>query len=254
MTAHRFCNCFSVLGYLPTDLVQVGSTFFRRLGWSPCGHFIATTHGFQNPSHTAPVLERGEWMASFDFVGHNAPVVAVRFNHSMFRKVRTDVIVSLTTAGLFVISLNREVSSEERLGMEICWVTFENSWIQVKKTSSDEATSGAGNGVVGANGSSSSKKEPAPYNVIAIGSQDCCISVWTTGSPRPVFIGKHFFQQSVVDLSWCVSQLFELVQFFRLFFRIEACSHSMLSLSGVVHEDALAPQIILVTITFDLLS
>ena len=72
--------------------MQVGSTFFRRLGWSPCGHFIATTHGFQNPSHTAPVLERGEWMASFDFVGHNAPVVAVRFNHSMFRKVKSDVL------------------------------------------------------------------------------------------------------------------------------------------------------------------
>lgn len=82
------------LSYLRTDLVQVGSTFFRRLGWSPCGHFIATTHGFQNPSHTAPVLERGEWMASFDFVGHNAPVVAVRFNHTMFRKVNIDKLVS----------------------------------------------------------------------------------------------------------------------------------------------------------------
>nr|XP_024398569.1 protein HIRA-like isoform X2 [Physcomitrium patens] len=139
----------------------VGSTFFRRLGWSPCGHFIATTHGFQNPSHTAPVLERGEWMASFDFVGHNAPVVAVRFNHSMFRKV--------------------------------------------KKTSVDGTVDGVGNGAAswgGANGTSSKTKELAPYNVIAIGSQDCCISVWTTGSPRPVFIGKHFFQQSVVDLSW----------------------------------------------------
>lgn len=80
----------------------------------------------------------------------------------------------------------------------------------MKKTISEESS--AGNGVVGANGSSSSKKEAAPYNVIAIGSQDCCISVWTTGSPRPVFIGKHFFQQSVVDLSWWVSQLFELMQ------------------------------------------
>nr|PNR26189.1 hypothetical protein PHYPA_030763 [Physcomitrium patens] len=138
----------------------VGSTFFRRLGWSPCGHFIATTHGFQNPSHTAPVLERGEWMASFDFVGHNAPVVAVRFNHSMFRKV--------------------------------------------KKAPADGAVDVAGNGAIlgAANGTSSKTKEPPPYNVIAIGSQDCCISVWTTGSPRPVFIGKHFFQQSVVDLSW----------------------------------------------------
>lgn len=80
-------------------------------------------------------------------------------------------------------------------------------WNQIKR---DE---GAGNGVVsgaGANGSSSKTKEAVPYNVIAIGSQDCCISVWTTGSPRPVFIGKHFFQQSVVDLSWCVLHLMPL--------------------------------------------
>ncbi|KAH9573919.1 hypothetical protein CY35_01G027300 [Sphagnum magellanicum] len=140
----------------------VGSTFFRRLGWSPCGHFIATTHGFQNPSHTAPVLERGEWLASFDFVGHNAPVVAVRFNHSMFRK-----------------QVHRSPDGKEGA----------------------DAGNGASTGTV-VNGTSSKPKDALPYNVIAIGSQDCCISVWTTGSPRPVFIGKHFFTQSVVDLSW----------------------------------------------------
>ncbi|KAL3690600.1 hypothetical protein R1sor_016909 [Riccia sorocarpa] len=122
----------------------VGFTFSRRLAWSPCGHFITTTHGFQEPSHTAPVLERGEWCTSFDFVGHNAPVVAVRYNHSMFRKVADS-----------------------------------------KK-----------------NGSTNGSSEAPPYNVIAIGSQDCNITVWTTASPRPVFVGKHFFTQSVVDLSW----------------------------------------------------
>ena len=45
-------------------------------------------------------------------------------------------------------------------------------------------------------------KESAPYNVIAIGSQDRTITVWTTASPRPLFVAKHFFTQSVVDLSW----------------------------------------------------
>ncbi|KAJ8470377.1 hypothetical protein OPV22_024720 [Ensete ventricosum] len=39
---------------------SLGSTFFRRLGWSPCGHFITTTHGFQKPRHSAPVLERAK--------------------------------------------------------------------------------------------------------------------------------------------------------------------------------------------------
>ncbi|GAB4824717.1 hypothetical protein Ancab_007582 [Ancistrocladus abbreviatus] len=45
-------------------------------------------------------------------------------------------------------------------------------------------------------------KVSQPYNVIAIGSQDHTITVWTTASPRPLFVGTHFFSQSVVDLSW----------------------------------------------------
>lgn len=54
------------------------------------------------------------------------------------------------------------------------------------------------------NGSSSKTgdKELQPYNIIAIGSQDRTITVWTTASPRPLFVAKHFFSQSVVDLSW----------------------------------------------------
>ncbi|CAM0953172.1 unnamed protein product [Alopecurus aequalis] len=134
---------------------SLGSTFFRRLAWSPCGHFVTTTHGFQKPRHSAPVLERGEWSATFDFLGHNAPVVVVKFNHSMFRKY---------------------------LG-----------------TGQDAKAAPAG----WANGASkTSSKEQQPYNVIAIGSQDRTITVWTTAGARPLFVAKHFFSQSVVDLSW----------------------------------------------------
>ncbi|CAO2046544.1 unnamed protein product [Urochloa humidicola] len=54
-----------------------------------------------------------------------------------------------------------------------------------------------------ANGASKiSTKEQQPYNIIAIGSQDRTITVWTTASFRPSFVAKHFFSQSVVDLSW----------------------------------------------------
>lgn len=134
---------------------SLGSTFFRRLGWSPCGHFITTTHGFQKPRHSAPVLERGEWSATFDFLGHNAPVIVVKFNHSMFRKTH--------------------LNSQEVKAMPVGW----------------------------ANGSVKTvAKESQPYNVIAIGSQDRTITVWTTASARPLFVAKHFFCQSVVDLSW----------------------------------------------------
>ncbi|XP_077230426.1 histone chaperone HIRA-like protein isoform X2 [Tasmannia lanceolata] len=134
---------------------SLGSTFFRRLGWSPCGHFITTTHGFQKPRHSAPVLERGDWSATFDFLGHNAPIIVVKFNHSMFRK------------------------------------NFPNG--QDAKV----APVGWSNGA-----SKTAGKESQPYNVIAIGSQDRTVTVWTTASARPLFVAKHFFTQSVVDLSW----------------------------------------------------
>ncbi|XP_031285958.1 protein HIRA isoform X1 [Pistacia vera] len=134
---------------------SLGSTFFRRLGWSPCGHFITTTHGFQKPRHSAPVLERGEWAATFDFLGHNAPIIVVKFNHSMFRR--------------------NSANSQEVKAAPVGWTN--------------------GTSKIGG-------KESQPYNVIAIGSQDRTITVWTTASPRPLFVAKHFFSQSVVDLSW----------------------------------------------------
>ncbi|KAL5717078.1 hypothetical protein ACHQM5_010151 [Ranunculus cassubicifolius] len=134
---------------------SLGSTFFRRLGWSPCGHFVTTTHGFQKPRHSAPVLERGEWAATFDFLGHNAPIIVVKFNHSMFRRTSSN--------------------GQETKAAPVGW----------------------------SNGTSKvSSKESHPYNVIAIGSQDRTITVWTTASARPLFVAKHFFTQSVVDLSW----------------------------------------------------
>ncbi|KAK4760566.1 hypothetical protein SAY87_005459 [Trapa incisa] len=134
---------------------SLGSTFFRRLGWSPCGHFLTTTHGFQKPRHSAPVLVRGEWAATFDFLGHNAPVIVVKFNHSMFRR-----------------DLN---GSQDANMTSLGW------------------TNGA---------SKTGGKEFEPYDVIAIGSQDRTVTVWTTANARPLFVAKHFFTQSVVDLSW----------------------------------------------------
>ncbi|KAM7496911.1 hypothetical protein LguiA_021325 [Lonicera macranthoides] len=134
---------------------SLGSTFFRRLGWSPCGHFITTTHGFQKPRHSAPVLERGEWSATFDFLGHNAPIIVVKFNHSMFRR--------------------NPSNAQEVKSASVGW------------TNGSSKTGG---------------KESQPYNIIAIGSQDRTITVWTTASARPLFVAKHFFSQSVVDLSW----------------------------------------------------
>ncbi|CAA6660695.1 unnamed protein product [Spirodela intermedia] len=116
---------------------SVGSTFFRRLGWSPCGHFITTTHGFQKPDTLHPC-----WR------GENVQPLHVP---------------------------QECLSGQEPKVPPAGWT----------------------------NGSTkNASKELQPYNVIAIGSQDRTITVWTTASARPLFVAKHFFSQSVVDLSW----------------------------------------------------
>ncbi|KAH1225246.1 Protein HIRA [Glycine max] len=146
---------------------KLGSTFFRRLGWSPCGHFVTTTHGFQKPRHSAPVLERGEWSATLDFLGHNAPIIVVKFNNSMFRR--------------------NFYNAQEVKSVDVGW----------------------------ANGASKTgSKEPQPYNVIAIGSQDRTITVWTTASPCPLFVAKHFFTKSPNGYSLFACSLDESVATF----------------------------------------
>ena len=65
---------------------SVGATFSMRLCWSPDGKAVTTCNAYKKPSHTASVLERGEWDSKFDFVGHKGPVVAVRFSPGLFKK------------------------------------------------------------------------------------------------------------------------------------------------------------------------
>ena len=64
---------------------SMGATFSLRLCWSPDGKAVTTCNSYKKPSHTASVLERGDWGSKFDFVGHKGPVVTVRFSPSLFK-------------------------------------------------------------------------------------------------------------------------------------------------------------------------
>jgi protein HIRA/HIR1 len=64
---------------------SLGATFSLRLCWSPDGKAVTTCNSYKKPSHTASVLERGDWGSKFDFVGHKGPVVTVRFSPALFR-------------------------------------------------------------------------------------------------------------------------------------------------------------------------
>ena len=61
------------------------NTIWKRLSWTPDGQFLATSGGLKNAKHVAPIIQRNDWTADKDFVGHVAPIVsAVRFLPSFF--------------------------------------------------------------------------------------------------------------------------------------------------------------------------
>jgi protein HIRA/HIR1 len=70
----------------PFATQQLQSTF-RRLSWAPDGQLLLVSNGFHDVRFVAPALSRNAWTAAVNFVGHEAPVVAVQFNRRMLRCV-----------------------------------------------------------------------------------------------------------------------------------------------------------------------
>ena len=64
---------------------SMGATFSLRLCWSPDGSGLTSCNSYKKPTHTANVMQRGLWDSTYNFVGHKAPVVAVRFSPELFR-------------------------------------------------------------------------------------------------------------------------------------------------------------------------
>ncbi|KAG0051915.1 HIR complex subunit [Gryganskiella cystojenkinii] len=62
-----------------------GTTFFRRLSWSPDGGHIATANAFNGSIPVASVIARDNWKADISLVGHSAPVEVVAFNPLLFK-------------------------------------------------------------------------------------------------------------------------------------------------------------------------
>ncbi|KAI1295149.1 HIR complex subunit [Mortierella claussenii] len=66
-------------------LQSSGTTFFRRLSWSPDGGQIATANAFNGSIPVASVITRDNWKADISLVGHSAPVEVVAFNPLLFK-------------------------------------------------------------------------------------------------------------------------------------------------------------------------
>lgn len=61
-----------------------GTTTVLRIGWSPDGQYIVSSHAMNNEGPVAKIIEREQWQARMDFVGHRRAIESVRFNPHLF--------------------------------------------------------------------------------------------------------------------------------------------------------------------------
>ncbi|KAF9206226.1 HIR complex subunit, partial [Haplosporangium sp. Z 27] len=78
-------------------LQSSGTTFFRRLSWSPDGGHIATANAFNGSIPVASVITRDNWKADISLVGHGAPVEVVAFNPLLFKYTESSGDVGFTS-------------------------------------------------------------------------------------------------------------------------------------------------------------
>ncbi|ORX92019.1 WD40 repeat-like protein [Basidiobolus meristosporus CBS 931.73] len=73
---------------------SAGTTFFRRLSWSPEGSHIAAANAINGSVPVAAVISRDTWKSDVSLVGHDAAVEVVKFNPIMFHHKDVNTTVS----------------------------------------------------------------------------------------------------------------------------------------------------------------
>ena len=107
--------------------------FVRRISWSPDGKNICGTQAFKKPKHCAVMLERNTWEAGCELVGHQAPVVAARFNNRVLLGDRSS---NASSAG--APAKKRRKKSLKKLAVACCAIGDQKGTITVWLTSSSK--------------------------------------------------------------------------------------------------------------------
>ncbi|RUS24136.1 TUP1-like enhancer of split-domain-containing protein [Jimgerdemannia flammicorona] len=77
-----------------------GTTFFRRLSWSPEGSHIATANAVNGPVTTAAVISREAWKSDISLLGHDLPVeVTKNSNMAVPADATTGTMASVCALG-----------------------------------------------------------------------------------------------------------------------------------------------------------
>lgn len=126
-----------------------GSTFFRRLSWSPDGAHITASNAMNNNGavFVAAVISRFNWASDISLVGHENTVEVACYNPHIFLR-NPDALRD-----------NDPVATHN-----IC-------------------------------------------SVVALGADDCSVSIWQTKSARPLIVARNVFDRQILDLSWSLDGL-----------------------------------------------
>lgn len=147
----------------------------RRLAWSPDGQWLAAANAYDRStqSNHCRIFRRGEWAADYHcFVGHTAPVVAVRPNPRLFRPPAAG-----PDGGGTLVARGPAPGGGARAG----------------------AVAGS---VTGGAGDSPGDADEDPTVVFAICSLDKQFSVWASARARALLVGGGFSKLGVLDAAW----------------------------------------------------
>jgi len=131
-----------------------GSTYSLRLCWSPDGRSLATTNSHDKSSQTSAILDRGDWKA------RSAGWVHAPFPYPS----------PLTRLPCAPQHENSFVGHR----LPVVAVRFNSRLFHPQAGESRPAAASL-------------------CSVVAIGSQDCQVTIWLTSRPKPVVVLKHFF-------------------------------------------------------------
>lgn len=68
-------------------------------------------------------------------------------------------------------------------------------------------------------------------SVVALGADDCSVSVWQTKSARPLIVAKEVFERQIMDLSWYTPFIYE-ENTFLIVDQVLGWSHTLCSFVG----------------------
>ncbi|XP_017482130.1 PREDICTED: protein HIRA-like [Rhagoletis zephyria] len=108
-----------------------GTTHVLRLSWSPDGQFLVSAQAMNNCGSVAKIIDRQDWRADKDFVGHRKAIPVVCFNPNIFKFQSASAAKLKRQSVIAVGSRDRSISiwatARGSRPLMVCKDLFENS-------------------------------------------------------------------------------------------------------------------------------